>query len=341
MDSAPLRAAPGSCLAMVASRVAAAWPAPGEPRPTDTQIALPVLQGLLSGREITCFRGDRQGASDAHPVPLLFVHGPGTRPGAGTTLPELLRGQGRYRAVALNLWGHGNRSLPTNRYRPVRLPISSRTSPRSPTACPAAGDHRSFGWADCSSSVIQTDAHHCPAGVLMSSMPPQGNLRGPRCAGCAAPGAIRQESRSSAGRCRTSALAAAREVLFSVGTRGRCGEVRRAAREGSARLRAVVLLSLRGPSVSLHRCWSSVPGDGAQYPPRSWRRARLPHRGRVLSADGPDMMLEPGWEMVAERIHTLAGWPRALTPGAADQCRNRAAIGRCWPDRRVPLPAPV
>jgi pimeloyl-ACP methyl ester carboxylesterase len=76
---------------------------------------------------------DKGSGSEAHPAPLLFVHG-GWH-GAWCWDEHFLRffADKGYQALAVSLRGHGNSQSPC---APVRSPTTSTMSGQSPTACP-------------------------------------------------------------------------------------------------------------------------------------------------------------------------------------------------------------
>lgn len=78
---------------------------------------------------------DKGSDSESHPAPLLFVHGTGH--GAWSWDDHFLGffAEKGYRAVALNLRGHGKARL-QNRCANVPLATMSTTSSRSRIVCP-------------------------------------------------------------------------------------------------------------------------------------------------------------------------------------------------------------
>ena len=105
--------------------------------------------------------------------------------------------------------------------------------------------------------------------------------------------------------------AAARDKFFSAGT-PEADVVKYAAllQEGSARLAVdCLILSLPRPKrVTTPLLVLGADEDGAHTRAEILATARAYHtEAEFFPRMGHDMMLEPGWEMVAERIHTWLG----------------------------------
>jgi pimeloyl-ACP methyl ester carboxylesterase len=252
---------------------------------------------------------DKGSASAAHPSPLLFVHGAWH---AAWCWDENFLGffaDKGYRAAALSFRGHGD--SPTN--KPLR-------------ACSIADyveDVRSV--ADCldrppviighsmGGLVVQKylEKHDAPAGVLMSSIPPRGNLGN----------ALRwlRDRPSNFAKMTLTGKALpyinppqlARERFFSPNTPE--ADVRKYAarlQEDSSRVGIdCLLLSLPRPQrVTTPLLVLGAAEDGAHTRNEILATARAYGTEAEIFPDmGHNMMLEPGWDAVADRIHVWLG----------------------------------
>jgi pimeloyl-ACP methyl ester carboxylesterase len=252
---------------------------------------------------------DKGSASAAHPSPLLFVHGAWH---AAWCWDENFLGfiaDKGYRAAALSFRGHGD--SPTN--KPLR-------------ACSIADyveDVRSV--ADCldrppviighsmGGLVVQKylEKHDAPAGVLMSSIPPRGNLGN----------ALRwlRDRPSNFAKMTLTGKALpyinppqlARERFFSPNTPE--ADVRKYAarlQEDSSRVGIdCLLLSLPRPQrVTTPLLVLGAAEDGAHTRKEILATARAYGTEAEIFPDmGHNMMLEPGWDAVADRIHVWLG----------------------------------
>ncbi len=252
---------------------------------------------------------DKGCVSESHPVPLLFVHGAWH---AAWCWDEHFLGffaDKGYRALAVSLRGHGN--SPT--HTPLRACSVAdyvedvSVVADSLTTRPVVIGHSMGGF------IVQKylESHDAPAGVLMTSMPPQGNLgSGLRW--------IRQHpwhftkiliTGKSLPYINTPELA--RERFFSA-QMPESQVVDYAARlqEESARI-GVDCLVLRLPRpkrVTTPLLVLGAHDDGAH----TRKEVRATARAYRTEAEffpnmGHNMMLEPGWAVVAERIHTWLG----------------------------------
>lgn len=252
---------------------------------------------------------DKGCESDAHPVPLLFVHG--AWHGAWCWDEHFLgyfADQG-YRALALSLRGHGN----SPSAKPLRtcslddyvadIGAVASTLPTPPVLI----GHSMGGF------FVQKylETHDAPAAVLMSSMPPRGNLgSGLRW--------LRQHpwhfiKMLATGKALPyiSTPQLARERFFSAQT-PQAQVLAYAARlqEESTRVGADCLV-LRLPRPKRVRAPLLVLGaddDGAHTRDEIRATARAYRtEAEFFPAMGHNMMLEPGWAAVAERIHAWLG----------------------------------
>ncbi|MGH3676329.1 MAG: alpha/beta hydrolase [Mycobacterium sp.] len=118
---------------------------------------------------------DKGHCSAAHPVPLLFVHGPWH--GAWCWDEHFLDffADNGFRAVAVSLRAHG-KSATSQRLRTCSIADyvdDVKTAADQLGSEPVVVGHSMGGF------VVQKylEAHHAPAGVLMTSAPPQGTVR--------------------------------------------------------------------------------------------------------------------------------------------------------------------
>ncbi len=249
---------------------------------------------------------DKGGVSESHPVPLLFVHGAWHAAWCWDEHFLNFFADKGYRAVALSLRGHGNSSTD----KPLRAcSVADFVEDIAAVADglpvpPVIVGHSMGGF------FVQKylESHHCPAGVLMTSMPPQGNR-----------GATWRWFRDHPGQFLKIAVtgrtlpyintaAAARAKFFSAWT-PEADVVKCAAllQEDSARVGVdCLVLSLPRPErVTTPLLVLGADDDGAHTRKEILATARayrteaefFPHMGH-------NMMLEPGWAAVAERIHT-------------------------------------
>jgi len=252
---------------------------------------------------------ERGSVTDAHSVPLLFVHGAWH---AAWCWDEHFLGffaARGYRALAMSLRGHGN--SPTD--KPLRacsvadfIEDISVVADSLPTP-PVLVGHSMGGL------LVQKylESHDCPAGVLMTSMPPHGNLG-------SALRWIRQRPWHFAKMTLTgnalpyiSTPQLARERFFSAQT-PHSDVVRYAARlqEDSSRV-GIDCLVLSLPRTRQVRTPLLVLGadeDGAHTRKEVLATAHAYRtEAEFFPNMGHNMMLEPGWAAVAKRIDTWLG----------------------------------
>jgi len=255
---------------------------------------------------------DKGCVSESHPVPLLFVHGAWHAAWCGDQHVLSVFADKGYRAQAVSLRGHGN--------SPTAKPLR---------ACSVADYLEDISWAADSLPTppviighsmggffVQKylESHDAPAAVLMASMPPQGNL-----------GSSLRWIRQHPWDCAKMAITGkslpyistpelARERFFSARTPD-SQVVDYAARlqEESARVSIdCMVLSLRRPkSVTTPMLVLGADDDGAH----TRKEVRATARAYQAEAEffpnmGHNMMLEPGWVAVAQRIHTWLGTRR-------------------------------
>jgi pimeloyl-ACP methyl ester carboxylesterase len=252
---------------------------------------------------------DKGAVSESHPAPLLFVHGAWHAAWCWDENFLSFFADKGYRAVALSFRGHGD--SPTD--KPLRIcsvadyveDVSSvaDTLPTSPVVI----GHSMGGL------IVQKylEKHAAPAGVLMTSIPPRGNLGN-------ALRWIRQRPTHFAKMTFTGKALPyinppqlARERFFSSHTPE--DDVRKYAarlQEDSSRI-GIDCLLLRLPRPT--RVTTPLLVLGAEEDTAHTRKEILATaRAYGTEAEffpdmGHNMMLEPGWAAVAERIHTWLG----------------------------------
>lgn len=252
---------------------------------------------------------DRGSVSKSHPVPLLFVHGAWHAAWCWDEHFLSFFADKGYRALAVSLRGHGN--SPTD--KPLRacsvadfVEDISVVADSLPTP-PVVIGHSMGGF------IVQKflESHDSPAGVLMTSMPPQGNLG-------SALRWIRQHpwhftKMVTTGKAlpyiNTPQLA--RERFFSAQTPDSY-VVEYAARlqEDSSRVGIdCLVLSLPRPRrVTTPLLVLGADDDGAHTRKEVLATARAyGTEAEFFPNMGHNMMLEPGWAAVAERINTWLG----------------------------------
>ena len=246
---------------------------------------------------------DRGSAGESHPVPLLFVHGAWH---AAWCWDEHFLGyfaERGYRAVALSFRGHG-RSDASKRLRDLSFAdylddvvTVARTLPVPPVVI----GHSMGG------SIVQKylESHDAPAGVLMCSAPPQGYLGSGLRWLRRHPWHFTKLTISGESLPYVSAPELARERFFSPGTPEAL--VRRYAarlQEESSRVGVEGLVKLPKPDrVTAPLLVLGALEDGAvtSYEVRATARA---YRTEPVffPGMGHNLMLEPGWASVAQRI---------------------------------------
>lgn len=252
---------------------------------------------------------DRGCVSESHPVPLLFVHGAWH---AAWCWDEHFLGffaEKGYRALAVSLRGHGRSPTP----KPLRTCSLAdyvediRVVADSLASSPVVIGHSMGGF------VVQKylESHDAPAGVLMASMPPRGSL-------AAGLRWLKQHpwhfakivvTGKSLAYVNTPGLA--RERFFSAQMSD--SQVLRYAtqlQELSTRvaLDCLVLNLPRPRRVTTPLLVLGAQNDSAHTAKEVRATARAYRTEPEFFPNmAHDMMLEPGWAAVAERIHTWLG----------------------------------
>lgn len=248
---------------------------------------------------------DKGSRSGAHPVPLLFVHGGWHGAWCWEHFLDYFADAG-YRAVALSLRGHGNSPTP----KPLhKVSIADYIDDVRSVAYDLGGGPVLIGHS-LGGFVIQRylEQHSAPAAVLVGSVPPQGVL------GLALRVWRRRPSMTmEAWTDRTllkflATAALAREYLFCADTPEAIVEscMQRA---GAESVRAAMTDPIVRP-VRTRRVRTPILVLGAEYDGfvsvgNVRATARAYRTEPQFFSMGHDMMLEPGWADVAERIR---GW---------------------------------
>jgi short-subunit dehydrogenase/pimeloyl-ACP methyl ester carboxylesterase len=247
---------------------------------------------------------DKGAVSDAHPAPLLFVHGAWHAAWCWDEYFLSYFADKGYRALAVSFRGHGNspiakplRSCTVNDYVADVKSVADSLSNK-----PVVIGHSMGGL------IVQKylESNDAPAGVLMASIPPQGNYGSSlrwikRHPWHAIKMAITGDSLPYIN---TAELA--REKFFSAQT-PESDVLKCAARlQGESKRVSIDCLLLKLPrpkSVTTPLLVLGAEEDGAhtQKEVRATGRAYRTE-AEFFPAMGHNMMLEPGWEAVAERI---------------------------------------
>jgi pimeloyl-ACP methyl ester carboxylesterase len=254
---------------------------------------------------------DKGSCSESHPVPLLFVHGGWHAAWCWDEhFLDFFANKG-YRALAVSLRGHGN--SPSS--KPLRscsiadfVDDVESVADRLPTR-PVVIGHSMGGF------VVQKylESHDAPAGVLLASVHPRRGARGAtlrfgrRHPWLTLKSALTGDTMANV---RTPALA--REFMFSARTPeslvvdyvGRFQqESRRAVWLDLMFLNLVKPQYVRAPLLVLGaECDGSIRAEEVRATARAYRT-----EAEFSPEMGHDMMLEPQWAAVAERIHTWLG----------------------------------
>ena len=249
---------------------------------------------------------DKGTCSESHPVPLLFVHGAWHAAWCWDEhFLDFFADKG-YRALAVSVRGHGN--SPTS--KPLRacsladyVDDVASVADSLPTRPVVIG--HSMGGA-----VVQKylESHAAPAGVLLASVPPQG-IRGATLRFARRhPWLLVKSALTGDTMAIVSTPARAREYMFSPRTPEalvvKCVE---RFQQESRRAVYVDLMFRNLPRPEIVRAPVLVLGaefDGSFSTEEARATARAYHtEPEIFPGMGHDMMLEPEWADVAERIH--------------------------------------
>jgi pimeloyl-ACP methyl ester carboxylesterase len=252
---------------------------------------------------------DKGSVSEAHPVPLLFVHGAWHAAWCWDEHFLDYFANSGYRAVAVSLRGHGASPSP----KPLRACsiadfVADVGSAADLLETPPVIIGHSLGGL-----IVQKylESHPAPAGVLMGSVPPKGSFGS----------AVRWIKRhpwhfamiSITGKSLpyVGTPALARERFFSSHTPdSQVSDYAARLQEASARAGFECLMhnlprpeQVNTPLLVLGAC-----DDGATSREEVLATAQAYRTDAEFFPEmGHDMMLEPGWAVVADRIHTWLG----------------------------------
>jgi pimeloyl-ACP methyl ester carboxylesterase len=252
---------------------------------------------------------DRGRVSASHPAPLLFVHGAWHAAWCWDEHFLSFFADNGYRAVALSLRGHGNSTTD----KPLRACsvddfVEDVASVAGDLPTPPVLIGHSMGGL-----IVQKylESHDCPAGVLMSSMPPHGNLGSAMRWMKQRPWDFTRMTITGKALPYISTPALARQRFFSQHTpEAQVVDYSARLQEDSARvgLDCLVLRLPRPKRVTTPLLVLGADEDGAHT------RAEILATARAYRTDaeffpemGHNMMLESGWCAVATRIHTWLG----------------------------------
>ena len=247
---------------------------------------------------------DKGCVSEAHPVPLLFVHGAWHAAWCWDEHFLSFFADKGYRAVALSFRGHGD----SETSKPLRVcSVADYVEDVSAVAgrlpCPPVVIGHSMGGL-----IVQKylEKHNAPAAVLMTSIPPKGNLGNALRWAREHPWDFARMTITGKALPYINTPPLARARFFSPHTPE--ADVRRYAarlQEDSSRIGIdCLLLRLPRPKrVTTPLLVLGADEDGAHTRGEILATARAYDTEAVFFPDmGHNMMLEPGWSTVAERI---------------------------------------
>lgn len=244
---------------------------------------------------------DKGSRSAEHPVPLLFVHGGWHGAWCWEHFLDFFADEG-YRAVAVSLRGHGTSPTP----KPLRkVSVADYIEDVGSVADDLGGAPILIGHS-LGGFVIQRylEQRHAPAAVLVGSVPPQGVLRMALRVWRRRPSMTMEAWNDPTLLKFLATPALAREYLFCAATRGR-RRILQAASRGRKRPRRHDRSG--APARPNRRVTTPILVLGAEYDgfvsPAEVRATARAHRTEPeFFRMGHNMMLEPGWADVAERI---------------------------------------
>ena len=247
---------------------------------------------------------DKGHCTAAHPVPLLFVHGGWHAAWCWEDHFLDFFAENGFRAVAVSLRAHG-KSATSQRLRTCSIADyvdDVRTAAAGLDIQPVIVGHSMGGF------VVQKflETHHAPACVLMASAPPNGTLRASLRMFARHPFAVVKASTagSTIDVVRTPILA--REHLFCAKTPENIvtGCVARLQPESARAMREMMFRDPPEPQrVTTPMLVLGAEADRALAQDEVRATARAYGTDAQFFGDmGHDMMLEPGWRSVAERI---------------------------------------
>ncbi|MGB3674739.1 MAG: alpha/beta hydrolase [Candidatus Nanopelagicales bacterium] len=250
---------------------------------------------------------DKGACSESHPVPLLFIHGAWHAAWCWDEhFLDFFADKG-YRALAVSLRGHGSSPTP----KPLRscsiaeyVDDVASVADSLPTR-PVVIGHSMGG------CVVQKylESHQSPAGVLLASVPPQGIHRATLRFARRHPWLLVKSALTGDTMGTLSTPPRAREYMFSARTPESlvvdC--VGRFQQESRRAIYLDLMFSNlpRPQEVTAPVLVLGAERDGSISAEEVRATARAYRTEAELFPDmGHDMMLEPGWAVAAERIHT-------------------------------------
>jgi hypothetical protein len=251
---------------------------------------------------------DKGSVSASHPVPLLFVHGAWHAAWCWDEHFLTFFANKGHRAVAVSLRGHGNSPAPKLRACSIAdyvedVGVVADSLPKNPVVI----GHSLGGF------VVQKylESHVAPAGVLLASMPPQGNLRSGLRWIRRHPWHFTKIAVTGKSLAYVNTPELARERFFSAHMpNSQVTDYITRLQEESTRIGIdCLVLNLPRPK----RVTTPLLVLGAQEDcAHTEKEIRATARAYGTKAEffpgmGHDMMLEPGWAAVAERIHDWLG----------------------------------
>jgi pimeloyl-ACP methyl ester carboxylesterase len=251
---------------------------------------------------------DKGCVSESHAVPLLFVHGAWHAAWCWDEYFLNFFADKGYRALAVSLRGHAGSPTPKLRTCSVADYVEDVSSVAdSLPSRPVVIGHSLGGF------VVQKylESHDAPAGVLMASMPPRGNLGAGLRWLKRHPWHFTKIAVTGKSLAYVNTPQLARERFFSAQMAD--SKVRhyaaRLQEESTRQALDSLFLNLPRPSrVTTPLLVLGAQNDGAHTAKEVRATARAYHTDAEFFPDmGHAMMLEPGWEAVAERIHNWLG----------------------------------
>jgi pimeloyl-ACP methyl ester carboxylesterase len=246
--------------------------------------------------------------SESHPIPLLFVHGAWHAAWCWDEHFLSFFADKGHRALAVSLRGHGSSPAPKLRACSVAdyvedISVVADSLPSRPVVI----GHSLGGF------IVQKylESHDAPAGVLMASMPPQGNLGSGLRWLKRHPWHFTKIAITGKSLAYVNTPQLARERFFSTQMPDSqvVHYVTRLQEESTRVGFDCLLLNLPRPKrVTTPLLILGAQNDSAHTAKEVRATARAYRTEAEFFPDmGHDMMLEPGWVAVAERIHTWLG----------------------------------
>jgi pimeloyl-ACP methyl ester carboxylesterase len=248
---------------------------------------------------------DKGSISDAHPVPLLFIHGAWHGAWCWDEYFLSFFADKGYRALAVSLRGHGNSPSP----KPLRwcsiadYVADTASVAASLPARPVVIGHSLGGY------VVQKylEANDAPAGVLVASMPPRGALRFTLRLARRHPWLTTKAMLTGKSLCCFATPELAHEAFFSPHT-PKADVARYAARLQQESQRTgfdAMFFNLPEPrrvKAPMLVLGGELDGCFTQKEVHATARA-YGTEAEIFGGMGHDMMVEPEWAVVAQRIH--------------------------------------